>query len=71
MVSHLTFLRQLRNTADYDLDVSPVTIERMVAGAESFAHEVVAWLDAHAERIERERMDEAGPEDESGEGPLS
>jgi len=65
VVSHLTFLRNLRNIADYELDVSITTVEGAVVQAELLAHEVVVRLDAHAERLERERAATPGPEGET------
>lgn len=55
IVAHLTFLRNLRNIADYDLDVSHATVEGSAGQAELLAQEVVARLDDHAERLHRER----------------
>lgn len=66
IVGHLTFLRNLRNIADYDLDVSTATVRGSALQAELLAHEVVASLDSHGERLERERAKAAptmGPDD--------
>lgn len=53
----LTFLRKSRNTADYDLDVSAETMVRVATDAERMAAIVIAALDGHAKRLERERAE--------------
>jgi len=61
----LTFLRKSRNTADYDLDVSAETMARVTSDAERMAEAVIAALDAHAERLARERERDSAKSDES------
>jgi len=60
VVSRLLLLRQLRNIADYEMDVSRATVTGVVHQAESFARAVIASLDSHGERLERERNGEPG-----------
>ncbi|HWK79750.1 MAG TPA: hypothetical protein VNP95_03240 [Thermomicrobiales bacterium] len=58
-------LRQLRNIADYDMDVSIGTVTGAVRQAKSFAQAVIAALDGHAGRLERERVDAVSTGDEA------
>ncbi|MGC4104849.1 MAG: hypothetical protein QM753_00650 [Thermomicrobiales bacterium] len=52
----LRFLRVSRNTADYDLPVSPETIFSLSEDALDAARRIIAALDAHADRLDRERQ---------------
>ncbi len=59
----LTFLRSLRNTADYELQVSLATL---IANAELYADEIIARLDElAAERVHAESGD--GASEDTGE----
>ncbi|MGN6032105.1 MAG: hypothetical protein ACTHQE_10625 [Thermomicrobiales bacterium] len=71
VVSSLLLLRQLRNIADYDMDVSIGAVTGAVRQAESFAQAVIAALDAHAGRLEREPGDASAPATDPEEGTLS
>jgi len=58
----LRFLRRDRNTADYDIDVSDHTVRLTSNRARRSAELVIAALDAHVERLGRERQtDESSP----------
>ncbi|MGI8485688.1 MAG: hypothetical protein ACR2OU_15680 [Thermomicrobiales bacterium] len=56
----LTFLRSLRNTADYELQVSLATLIANAEDAELYADEIIARLDElAAERVHPESGDGA------------
>ena len=63
----LRFLRIARNSADYDLDVSAATMIELSRDVLDAAQRIVRALDAHAERLERERPDPFA-DDGAGEG---
>lgn len=43
--SSIRFLRNLRNAADYDLDLSPETIRLALGDALALSHDIIARLD--------------------------
>lgn len=59
-------LRSRRNVADYDIHLSEETAS--ARDALILARSIIAALDAHAGRLERERPGPSMPEDRSGEG---
>lgn len=52
----LRFLRGYRNTADYDIHVSNQTVRLTADRSRRSADYVIAALDAHAARMDRERV---------------
>ncbi|MGC4192405.1 MAG: hypothetical protein QM589_14740 [Thermomicrobiales bacterium] len=56
LAATLKFLRARRNMADYDTHISGETVTRSTADALAFAREMIVLLDAHAERMDRERQ---------------
>ncbi|MGB3307858.1 MAG: HEPN domain-containing protein [Thermomicrobiales bacterium] len=45
VADRLAFLRSMRNTADYELDISLTTLTADAEDAAAYAEEIIAWLD--------------------------